>query len=54
MGKVMGEAGRESDEVLIADCDLGLIEETRRHWPFLRDRRVDAYEGITARLLDEC
>ena len=54
MGKIIGEAGRESDEVVIADCDLGLIEETRRHWPFLRDRRVDAYDGITARLLDEC
>ena len=53
MGKITAEAGREGDQLLIADCDLGLIEETRRHWPFLRDRRIDAYEGITARLLDE-
>jgi len=37
--------------ILIAECDLGLIEETRRNWPFLRDRRVDAYAPITHRWL---
>jgi len=32
--------------------DLARVDETRTHWPFLRDRRIDAYEGITRRLLD--
>jgi len=35
------------------DIDLKRIEEVRRNWPFLRDRRIDAYEGITKRFLDE-
>jgi N-carbamoylputrescine amidase len=37
---------------LIGEIDLGLIEETRRNWPFLRDRRIDAYATITNRFLD--
>ena len=40
------------EEILIVDCDPRLQEETRRNWPFLRDRRIDAYEGITERFLD--
>ncbi|CAB4242717.1 Acyltransferase [Methylacidimicrobium sp. AP8] len=50
MGRVIAEASAE-EEVLLADLDLGLIEEVRIHWPFLRDRRVDAYGGIAARYL---
>jgi N-carbamoylputrescine amidase len=52
-GQILGEAARNREELLIVECDLGLIEEQRRHWPFLRDRRVDAYEGIGQRFLDE-
>ncbi|MDG2305125.1 MAG: carbon-nitrogen hydrolase [Candidatus Binatia bacterium] len=52
-GDVMATAGHESAEVLIADCDLARVEEVRRHWPFLRDRRVDAYRGITRHFLDD-
>ena len=37
--------------VLVADCDLSLVETTRRNWPFLRDRRIDAYAPITQRWL---
>ena len=37
---------------MIADLDPNLIESTRQHWPFLRDRRIDAYEGIAKRFLD--
>jgi N-carbamoylputrescine amidase len=37
--------------VIVATCDPALIEETRRNWPFLRDRRVDAYGGILSRYL---
>ena len=50
-GVVLAEAG-EGEEVLVVDCDLGRVEEVRRNWPFLRDRRIDAYAGIGSRLLD--
>ncbi len=46
---VTGGAG----EIVIAECDPRLIEETRRNWPFLRDRRIDAYGFITERFLDQ-
>ncbi|MEC7640891.1 MAG: carbon-nitrogen hydrolase [Nitrospinota bacterium] len=46
-GEVIARAGADEDEVLIAECDLGKIEETRQHWPFFRDRRTDAYQDIT-------
>ncbi len=52
-GRIIAEASGDQEEVLIAECDLSLIEETRRGWPFLRDRRVDAYGGLTKRMLDE-
>jgi predicted amidohydrolase len=38
-------------QVIVATCDPALIEDTRRNWPFLRDRRVDAYQGILSRYL---
>jgi N-carbamoylputrescine amidase len=50
-GVVLAEAG-EGEEVLVVDCDLRRMEEVRRGWPFLRDRRIDAYRGIESRLLD--
>jgi len=49
-GRYLAEAG-ESEEILIARCDPGLIETVRRNWPFLRDRRVDAYGPILNRYL---
>jgi len=49
-GRVLVEAGTEQ-AVLVAECDPRLIEETRRNWPFLRDRRVDAYQPILSRWL---
>ena len=51
-GEIIAQAGHDHEEVLLTKCDLGKIEETRQHWPFLRDRRIDAYGGITQRLLD--
>jgi N-carbamoylputrescine amidase len=50
-GIVLGEAGTEP-EVLVVECDLGRQDEVRLGWPFLRDRRIDAYGGLDARLLD--
>ncbi len=53
MGSVIQQAGNEQDEILTAEIDLNLIEEVRRNWPFLRDRRIDAYQGIRSRFIDE-
>jgi len=51
-GVVVAEASATEEQVLVVDCDLAKLEETRRHWPFLRDRRIDAYARITQRLID--
>jgi N-carbamoylputrescine amidase len=51
-GRVIARASHDAEEILLGEIDLGLIEETRRNWPFLRDRRIDAYGGITSRFLD--
>ena len=45
-GKLLAEAGHEKEEILIVEIDPGRIEEVRRNWPFLRDRRIDAYAPI--------
>jgi N-carbamoylputrescine amidase len=52
-GVVLARGSVDKDELLIAECDRRRIEDVRRNWPFLRDRRIDAYEGITKRLADE-
>jgi N-carbamoylputrescine amidase len=52
-GVVLAEASTEREEILLAEIDLERLEDVRRNWPFLRDRRIDAYAGITHRLLDE-
>lgn len=51
-GRILAQASRDREEVLVAECDPRLQEETRRNWPFLRDRRIDAYAPITQRFLD--
>jgi N-carbamoylputrescine amidase len=51
-GNLMKTASDSEDETLLVDCDLDLIETARTHWPFLRDRRIDAYDGLTQRFLD--
>jgi N-carbamoylputrescine amidase len=51
-GRVIAKASHDAEEILIGEIDLGLIEETRRNWPFLRDRRIDAYAPIAKRYLD--
>jgi N-carbamoylputrescine amidase len=52
-GIVVAEASTDRDETLMAEVDPARIEEVRRNWPFLRDRRVDAYEGLAKRYLDD-
>ncbi len=51
-GRVLAQASHDQEAILTANLDLSLIETTRQHWPFLRDRRIDAYSGITSRFID--
>jgi N-carbamoylputrescine amidase len=51
-GRVLARASHDREEVLVVPCDRRLIGDTRRNWPFLRDRRVDAYDGLLKRYLD--
>ena len=51
-GEILSQAGLD-ESVLLLEVDLGKVDVVRTHWPFLRDRRIDAYGGITKRLLDE-
>jgi N-carbamoylputrescine amidase len=51
-GVVIAEASHEKEEILIGEVDLARIEDVRRNWPFLRDRRIDTYAPITSRLID--
>jgi N-carbamoylputrescine amidase len=52
-GIVLAEASGTEEELLVVQCDPRRTEEVRRNWPFLRDRRIDAYAPITRRMLDE-
>ena len=51
-GQILAKAGANEEENLLVPVDLNKVDVTRTHWPFLRDRRVDAYAGLTHRLLD--
>lgn len=51
-GRILAQAGHEEEETLVVRLDRRLIDETRRNWPFLRDRRIDAYGGLVQRFLD--
>jgi N-carbamoylputrescine amidase len=51
-GRVIAQASPEKEQILVGEVDLHALEEVRRNWPFLRDRRIDSYAGITNRLID--
>jgi N-carbamoylputrescine amidase len=51
-GIVVAEASPDREEILVAEVSLARIEQVRTQWPFLRDRRIDAYAGIDRRLID--
>ena len=51
-GQILAKAGIDREEILIVPIDLATVDVTRTHWPFLRDRRIDAYENLTKRLVD--
>ncbi len=51
-GRVLAEASSNQEETLMGEVDLRALEDVRRNWPFLRDRRIDAYGPITSRMID--
>ena len=51
-GAIVKRASADGEETLIVPVDLSQVDTTRTHWPFLRDRRIDAYGGLTQRMLD--
>ncbi len=52
-GRVLARASVSQEEILIVPVDLAALDQQRTHWPFLRDRRIDAYGGLEQRFLDE-
>jgi N-carbamoylputrescine amidase len=51
-GRIIAKASTDKEEVLIVDCDLDQIDETRQNWPFLRDRRIDYYSALAYRFVE--
>jgi N-carbamoylputrescine amidase len=51
-GQILAKAGLDNEENLLVPVDLKKVDVTRTHWPFLRDRRIDAYDGLTKRFID--
>jgi N-carbamoylputrescine amidase len=51
-GRIIAKASHDAEEILLGEIDLAAIEDTRRNWPFLRDRRIDAYAPIASRFID--
>ncbi|MSU68701.1 MAG: carbon-nitrogen hydrolase [Opitutaceae bacterium] len=51
-GQVLAKASFDQEEILLVPIDLGKVDVTRTHWPFLRDRRIDAYGDLTKRFID--
>jgi N-carbamoylputrescine amidase len=51
-GRIIAKASDDKEELLIVDCDLSKIDETRQNWPFLRDRRIDSYSALSHRFLE--
>ncbi|MFQ5732756.1 MAG: carbon-nitrogen hydrolase [Planctomycetaceae bacterium] len=52
-GNVLSRASHDDEETLIVECNLEQVNVTRTHWPFLRDRRIDAYGDLTRRYIDD-
>jgi N-carbamoylputrescine amidase len=51
-GRILAKAPHDREDILIGEVDLRALEDQRRNWPFLRDRRIDAYQPIVSRFLD--
>ncbi|PIW69397.1 MAG: acyltransferase, partial [Ignavibacteriales bacterium CG12_big_fil_rev_8_21_14_0_65_30_8] len=51
-GVIIAQASNDKEEILIGEINIDHLENVRRNWPFLRDRRIDAYSEITKRMID--
>jgi len=51
-GRILAKASCDKEEILVVKCDRKLMEDVRRNWPFFRDRRIDAFGGLTRRVVD--
>jgi len=51
-GEIIAKGSIDQEEIVLADVEWGRVDEHRTHWPFLRDRRIDAYAGIEQRMID--
>ena len=51
-GEILAQTGAHKEEILIVPVDLAKVDTARTHWPFLRDRRIDAYGNLTKRFVD--
>ncbi len=51
-GRVLQRGSTDREEILVVECSRKLMEDVRRNWPFFRDRRIDAYSGVTQRVAD--
>jgi N-carbamoylputrescine amidase len=51
-GEVIERGETDREQILIAECDLSRLDVQRTHWPFLRDRRIDAYQDLARRFND--
>ncbi|MGA2281802.1 MAG: carbon-nitrogen hydrolase [Verrucomicrobiota bacterium] len=51
-GEILAKAGADREEILIVPVDLAAVDDARTHWPFLRDRRIDAFGNLTKRFVD--
>jgi N-carbamoylputrescine amidase len=51
-GRILAKAAHDKEEILVAEVDLRALEDQRRNWPFLRDRRIDSYQPIVQRFID--
>jgi N-carbamoylputrescine amidase len=52
-GQILAQASTDQEEIMVAPVDLGQIDMTRTQWPFMRDRRIDAYQGLVKRWIDQ-
>jgi N-carbamoylputrescine amidase len=52
-GRVLAQASHDQEEILVAQADLDMLEDTRRNWPFFRDRRIDSYGDLVRRMRDQ-
>jgi N-carbamoylputrescine amidase len=52
-GRILYQAPHDKEEVKVTDIDLNATDRYRTHWPFMRDRRIDSYQPITRRFIDD-